>query len=74
MASISTLTIKLKLDNAAFCDGRDNPAQGQEVARILRILADRLEHLDDVATHFLGGHPLYDVNGNVVGTVEGGAR
>lgn len=74
MSTSPTLTVKLKLDNAAFCDDGDNPAQGHEVARILRILADRLEHLDDVSEHFDDGYPLYDVNGNAVGTVEGSGR
>ena len=50
--------IKLDTDNQAFHQ------EGQEVARILRGLADQVEHLDKLQESQL---PLRDVNGNTVG-------
>ncbi len=50
--------IKLDTDNQAFHQ------EGQEVARILRDLADQVEHLDKLQECQL---PLRDVNGNTVG-------
>ena len=52
------LKLKLETDNQAF------DQEGQEVARILRLLADRLEHLDKLQESQL---PLKDLNGNTVG-------
>ena len=52
------LKLKLETDNQAFNQ------EGQEVARILRDLADRLEHLDKLQECQL---PLRDLNGNLVG-------
>ena len=50
--------IKLDTDNQAFHQ------EGQEVARILRGLADQVEHLDKLQECQL---PLRDLNGNTVG-------
>ena len=52
------LKIKINSENAAF------DQEGQEVARILRGLADKLEHLDKLQESQL---PLKDLNGNTVG-------
>ena len=52
------LKIKINSENAAF------DQEGQEVARILRGLADKLEHLDKLQESQL---PLRDLNGNTVG-------
>ena len=63
--------LEINCDNAAFLnDDYGTPANGQELARILRDLADTVENLDDVSD--FGGF-LYDVNGNRVGkaTVSG---
>ena len=53
------LKLKINSDNQAF-----DQAEGQEVARILRDLADRLENLDKLQECQL---PLRDLNGNTVG-------
>ena len=53
------LKLKINSDNLAF-----DQAEGQEVARILRALADKLEHLDKLQECQL---PLRDLNGNMVG-------
>ena len=50
--------IKIDTDNQAFNQ------EGQEVARILRGLADQVEHLDKLQKCRL---PLRDLNGNTVG-------
>ena len=55
---IAMLKLKLETDNQAF------DQEGQEVARILRLLADRLENLDKLQECQL---PLRDVNGHNVG-------
>tara|TARA_R100001509_G_scaffold17005_1_gene8554 strand:+ start:521 stop:799 length:279 start_codon:yes stop_codon:yes gene_type:complete len=52
------LKIKINTENQAF------DQEGQEVARILRLLADRLENLDKLQECQL---PLRDLNGNTVG-------
>ena len=52
------LKLKIKTDNQAF------DQEGQEVARILRGLADKLEQLDKFQECQL---PLRDLNGNTVG-------
>ena len=52
------LKIRIKTDNQAF------DQEGQEVARILRDLADKLEHLNELQESQL---PLRDLNGNTVG-------
>ena len=52
------LKLKINSDNQAF------DLEGQEVARILRGLADRLENLDKLQECQL---PLRDLNGNTVG-------
>lgn len=51
--------LTINCDNAAFFV--DDDLQGEEIARILREAADKLEH-----GHAAG--PLYDVNGNRVGS------
>ena len=53
------LKVKINTENQAF-----DQAEGQEVARILRDLADRLENLDKLQECQL---PLRDLNGNTVG-------
>ena len=53
------LKLKINTENQAF-----DQAEGQEVARILRDLANRLEHLDKLQESQL---PLRDLNGNTVG-------
>ena len=52
------LKLKINSENAAF------DQEGQEVARILRGLADQVEHLDKLQECQL---PLRDLNGNTVG-------
>ena len=52
------LKIRIKTDNQAF------DQEGQEVARILRGLADRLENLDKLQEC---QQPLRDLNGALVG-------
>ena len=52
------LKLKINSENAAF------DQEGQEVARILRDLADRLENLDKLQEC---QQPLRDLNGNTVG-------
>ena len=52
------LKIRIKTDNQAF------DQEGQEVARILRGLADQVEYLDKLQESQL---PLRDLNGNTVG-------
>jgi len=52
------LKLKINSDNQAF------DQEGQEIARILRGLADRLENLDKLQECQL---PLRDINGNTVG-------
>lgn len=56
------ITITLNTDNAAF--GLDASERGQEIARILRSLADRF-----AATDVTSGDKLRDYNGNTVGKV-----
>ena len=53
------LKLKINTENSAF-----SCQEGTEVARILRLLADRLEYLDNLDECQL---PLKDVNGNTVG-------
>ena len=66
-------TLTIKCDNASFADESaldddrdDTAAQGQEVARILRKLADEVRHgvgpNDPISLH--------DANGNTVGTAQ----
>ncbi len=57
-----TITIKLKTDNAAFENDRISGAH-TETARILAEVAQRF----DTDGPFDG--PVYDINGNTVGTV-----
>lgn len=52
-----TLTLKIKLDNAAFEDG-------PELARILKELA---KSMADEYPPIRRDHALYDINGNHVG-------
>ena len=56
---IAMLKLKINTENQAF-----DQAEGQEVARILRGLADQVEHLDKLQECQL---PLRDINGNTVG-------
>lgn len=53
--------ITINMDNAAFA-----PPAGDELARILRDLANRVDHAYPMA----GAQPLYDINGNHVGQAE----
>lgn len=62
--------VGIATDNAAFCGGDGEPsaeARAAEVARILRVLADRIEH----ESRFGATEPtviLRDANGNRVGS------
>jgi len=55
------LKIEMSLANSAFCE-----TNGDEIARILRVLADKAEgcQLDGVCFN------LRDINGNTIGTCE----
>jgi hypothetical protein len=53
--------IAINMDNAAFA-----PPAGYELARILRDLANRVDHAYQIAE----SQPLYDINGNHVGQAE----
>lgn len=57
---MSSFELHLNTDNAAF----DWPARNREVARLLRKLADKLDEGET------GYGPIYDVNGNRVGSWE----
>ena len=59
---MSSLNIHINLDNDAF-----SGCAGDEVARILRELADKVEY--DTLEGF-GAHSLRDLNGNTVGHCE----
>jgi len=59
MAEATRFTVSIDTGNDAFEGDRD-----REIARILRKLADRLESCNP------GEGPLYDVNGNTVGSWE----
>lgn len=56
-----TFTVKLRTENAAFEGDNLRP----ELARILRVLAERIENGADV-------YMLQDVNGNTVGSAHVG--
>jgi hypothetical protein len=56
-------TLRLDTGNAAFADG----CEGQEIARILRELAERVEQRACVTGEFC----LFDYNGNHVGIAKG---
>ena len=58
------IKITIKTDNDAFHEGFSENHNGREVARILRVLADRF----DVGNASSKG--LQDYNGNTVGQVE----
>ena len=62
------MNIEIDTGNAAFEGGARLP----ECARILREVADKLEQGNDPEELRLW--PLFDVNGNRVGKVEGGTR
>ena len=64
---MAKLKITIDRGNAAFSDGADGP----EVARILRTLADKLE---GVNTEQGGEIRLFDSNGNRVGACIFGKR
>ena len=57
-------TLKIKTDNAAF---EDDP--GLEIARILKLWAERIERGINLELP-LSNHPVYDLNGNKVGTID----
>jgi hypothetical protein len=60
-STVTTFRIEIETDNAAFADHAPS-----EVARILRALADKLDHC-----HGLPGYvPLHDLNGNKVGFAQ----
>jgi hypothetical protein len=58
------VTIEIRMDNAAFDD-----APAAELAQILRDLANRIDH-DGQADD----GPLFDANGNRVGSIHLGDR
>jgi hypothetical protein len=57
--SIMTFTVKIKCDNATFEEWEG------EVARLLREIAGRLDHLDGRQSRIR--YALHDINGNLVG-------
>jgi hypothetical protein len=60
--------ITIKTDNAAFSnDDGEGKAEGPEVARILRHLADRVENATVIEGYAC---PCIDANGNTVGKFE----
>ena len=52
--------VEFNTDNAAFGNDRGDPAWGQEVARILREVVDKIERDYTIGT-------IRDLNGNTVG-------
>jgi hypothetical protein len=62
-------SLKLDCDNAAFADGQ----RPNEVARILRRLADQIEIVPLADNQRIDGR-LFDVNGNTCGTCEAKPR
>lgn len=60
---VEKITISIKTTNEAFKDAFTEESEGQEIARILRKLADKLE--DCYYPDF-----LKDLNGNKVGKVD----
>lgn len=59
-----TVTITITCDNAAF---EDYP--GEEIARILRVLAQDAENVPDMPRADWDGYKVRDINGNTVGRV-----
>lgn len=61
------MRIEIKTDNAAF----EEPGATVELARILRKLADTIEHqaLGDLEDNAMS-MPLFDANGNRVGRAD----
>jgi len=57
------IIITIDTDNAAF---EDDNGGGQETARILHGLADKMEHFGSLC----GGNKLMDYNGNTCGNVQ----
>ena len=62
---IHKITIKIRTGNAAF---RDGDHENYETARILRVIADRLEHADWMISS-IDDEPLMDIHGNRVGSI-----
>lgn len=65
------MVINIRTNNAAFQDGN----KAHELVRLLRELADKVERLDRAPLPRGHNRPaevwnLYDVNGNLVGTVR----
>ena len=56
-----TFTVKIKCDNAAF-----DPA-GTEIARMLTVIATKLDGMSEETLLANEYSPLYDINGNKVG-------
>ena len=54
--------VEIDCDNAAFMNDDSAPVNGQELARILRDIADKAENGQNV-----DGITLRDINGNSVG-------
>jgi hypothetical protein len=59
-----TLTITIKMDNAAFFDDSGAPSHGPEAANILRQLAQVCEDCGELSDFH---RRLLDTNGNIVG-------
>ncbi len=55
---MKTFTVAFDADNAAF-----EPEPEHEIARILRVIAERVENGEDIS-HF---KTIFDINGNDVG-------
>lgn len=61
-----TFSLSIDCENAAFCDDDTAPTQesaAQELARILRRTADRIESGDRYDTF----RNIHDINGNIIG-------
>lgn len=63
---MSTFTVKIDTDGAAFHrEDDDTPDPGAELARILRVIADRVEREHPVEYDMF--QTILDINGNDVG-------
>lgn len=60
---MTTFTLRINCDNAAFCDDDGDPMPETEVCRILVNLTKGLERFGACSKY-----TLYDSNGNEVGT------
>jgi hypothetical protein len=66
MTMAQRLTIEIKADNAAF----DDYACGEELARMLREVADKIDGCSAIGVERNLPTRLHDINGNAVGSTE----